>query len=74
MKKKAHELEFISLINRTGSGTKKVPKSYLKAMLENPLMKDEEFKMTCLSLSEKTWIATAFNSFVVRIKEKPEKQ
>ncbi len=68
MKKQAHELEFISEINRDGSGTIPVPESYLKAMLENKFMKDEYFDVRCLSLSEKTFIASNFNSFVVRIK------
>ncbi len=68
MTKKAYELEFISQIKRDGSGVKKVPKSYLKSMLENKFMKDEIFKINCLSLTEKTFIASGFNSFVVRIK------
>ena len=69
MKKKAHELEFISQIKRDGSGTKKVPKSYLKAMHESELMKDEDFKLHCLSITEKTYIAFNFNAFVVKIKD-----
>lgn len=68
MKKKAHELEFISQIKRDGSGTIKVKKSYLKAMLENPLMKDEDFELHFLSLTEKTFIAFNFNAFVVRVR------
>jgi hypothetical protein len=69
MKKKAHELEFISQINRDGSGTTKVEPSYLKSMLENKLMKDEDFELHCLSLTEKTFIAFNFNAFVVRLKQ-----
>lgn len=68
MKKKAHELDFISQIKRDGSGTTIVKKSYLKAMLENSLMKDEYFELHCLSLTEKTFIAFNFNAFVVRVK------
>lgn len=68
MKKKAHELEFISQINRAGSGTTEVKEDYLKAMLENKLMKNDYFELTCLSLTEKTFIASGFNSFVVRLK------
>lgn len=68
MRKKAHELEFISQINRDGLGTRKVNQSYIKAMLENPLMKDKEFELHHLSMSEKTYIAFNFNAFVVRIK------
>ncbi len=67
--KKAHELIFISQINRDGSGTSPVSESYLKMMLENPLAKDDLFDVRCLSMSEKTYIAHGFNSFVVRLKE-----
>ena len=68
MEKKAHELIFISQIRRDGSGTSKVSKSYLKAMLENPLMKDEYFHVRRLSISHDTYIAIGFNSFVVKLK------
>lgn len=68
MEKKAHELIFISQIRRDGSGTSKVSKSYLKAMLENSLMKDEYFYVRHLSISEDTYIAIGFNSFVVKLK------
>jgi hypothetical protein len=68
MKKKAHELDFISQINRDGSGTAKVPESYLRAMHENSLMKDEYFELHALSLSQKTFIAINFNAFVVKLK------
>lgn len=68
MKKKANELEFISWINRDGSGTKKVPKSMLKMMLENDLAKDDEFEINALSMTNKTYIASGFNSFVVKLK------
>jgi hypothetical protein len=68
MKKYARELEFISQINRDGSGVSKVPDDYLKAMLENPLMKDELYELNCLSITHGTYIATNFNSFVVKLK------
>lgn len=69
MIKKAHELEFISIINRDGSGTTKVSESYLKAMVENNLIKDSYFKVYPLSISKKTFIAINFNAFVVKLKE-----
>jgi hypothetical protein len=69
MKKKAHELEFISQIKTDGSGTIKVKKGYLKQMLESPLMKDDFFELRWLSLSKKTFIAfNTFNAYVVKIK------
>ncbi len=68
MKKKAHELIFISQINRDGSGTIKVEESYLKSMLENKFSKDDKFKIHCLSITEKTFIACGFDSFIVKLK------
>jgi len=69
LQKKAHELIFISQINRDGSGTHPVAESYLKTMLENKFCKDDIFEVRCLSLTEKTYIAMGFNSFIVRLKE-----
>lgn len=68
MKKlKGKDLEFISQINRDGSGTTPVSKSYLE------ILQDEKFEMSVLSLTEKTYIAQCFNAFVVRLKnENPE--
>ena len=67
MKKRAKELIFISQIKRDGSGTFPVPDSYLKAMLENEFMKDDKFSLQCLSITEGTYIASHFNSFVVKL-------
>lgn len=50
MKAKAKDLIFISQIKRDGSGTAPVSESYLKAMLENTLMKDDEFDLYRLSI------------------------
>lgn len=68
MRKKANELDFISQINRNGIGTKPVPETYLKAILENSLMKEEYFELRPLSLTEKTFVAFNFNVFIVKIK------
>jgi hypothetical protein len=68
MFKKASELIFVSQIKRDGSGTNKVAKSYLEAMLENSLMEKETFHLIRLSITENTYIAHGFNSFVVKIK------
>ena len=62
--KKPEELEFISQIKRDGSGTLEVKKTYLKYLLEA----NDDFECYCLSLTEKTYIAFNFNSFVVRFK------
>jgi hypothetical protein len=68
MEKLAKELIFISQIKRDGSGTFPVPQNYLDSMLENKFMKDEPFYVRQLSMSEGTYIAMGFNSFVVRLK------
>ena len=69
MKKKAHELVFISQIYRDGSGTKPVDSDYLEMMLESPICKDSDFDVHTLSLSEQTFIAFNFNAFVVKLKK-----
>ncbi len=55
------ELLFISKINRDGKSVdilSKTPKSELQTV----------FKLTSLSLSNETFIASEFNSYVVKIK------
>ena len=68
MTKKGKELEFISLIKRDGSGTEKVPQGMLDEIINGSLSKREKFKLNRLSLSKNTWVASGFNSFVVKIK------
>jgi len=63
MTKKGSKLEFISRIKRDGSGTSPVTDDYIE------FLKDDVFKVECLSISHDTWIAIGFNSFVVRIKD-----
>ena len=57
------ELEFISEINRDGSGTEKIPESYLA------MMQKETFRVYCLSMSQHTFLASNFNWFVVKLKK-----
>ncbi len=61
---KGRYLEFISQINRNGQGTSPVDKEYLD------ILQDEIFSISGLSLSNKTFIAHGFNSFVVKMKPK----
>ena len=68
MKKKAYELEFISIINRDGSGTEPVTQEHLSMLLINKFSKDDDYEIICLSLTEKTFIAFNFNAYVVRLK------
>ncbi len=64
MEKLGRDLIFISQINRDGSGTDtNISKDYIS------MMQDDVFKVFHLSLSEKTFIAIEFNSFVVKLKE-----
>lgn len=55
----SNELEFISRIKPDGSGT--VPVKNIP---------DEVFILRRLSISENTWIASGFNTFIVKPKEK----
>lgn len=68
MKKKPHELEFISQIKRDGSGTIPVDAETLEG-LNSGLSKKDKYKIICLSISEQTYIAHEFNSYVVRLVE-----
>lgn len=71
--KKGHELIFISFIKRDGSGTVKCGTEWNESM-DYPKVDDmsyldnETFTINCLSLSKQTFIASGFNSFVVRLK------
>lgn len=56
------DLIFISWIRRDGSGTDKVNNKHIEVMQE------EAFRMNKLSITEDTYIACGFNSFVVKLK------
>jgi hypothetical protein len=74
MKKQPKDLIFISRIKRDGSGTKKVFKKDIKHLTENMFAKEDEYELNCLSITEGTYIASGFNSYVVKLKESNEKQ
>ena len=59
---KGKDLIFISWIKRDGSGTEDVSNKDMSS--------DDEtiFTLNCLSISEKTYIANEFNSYVVKLK------
>lgn len=61
---KGNELIFISQINRDGSGTEIVSKENID------FMDDFEFTLISLSITQKTFIAVDFNSYVVKLKAK----
>lgn len=78
-KRLGKELEFLSLIKRDGTGTimcggewnpsMKHPKTDDMSYLDN-----ETFTVRCLSLTNKTYIACGFNSFIVRLKDIPKQE
>lgn len=72
MKKKASKLIFISRIKRDGSGVEMINSDSQKN-LEKSKFIDEDYKLNPLSLSEKTYIASGFNSYVVKLKKPPNK-
>lgn len=69
MTKKASELIFISRILRDGSGVQQITVEQQKS-LETAKYVDEEYELKSLSLSNKTFIASGFNSYVVKLKTK----
>lgn len=62
MIKKGKYLEFISRILRDGSGTVNVKDKDMRHL------NNTKFSMSRLSITENTWIASEFNSYVVKIK------
>ncbi|PXX26268.1 hypothetical protein C7967_11529 [Thalassospira sp. 11-3] len=68
MKKKGKKLIFISKISNDGLALSLVTKDHAKEI------KNDIFKLTPLSLSEQTFIAKDFHSFVVKIKPSKDKK
>jgi len=60
------QLVFISRINPDGSGTE-----ILTCELAEGYMKNDRFDLSCLSITNGTYIAAGFNSFVVKLKNPP---
>jgi hypothetical protein len=73
MEKLGKQLKFLSYIMRDGSGTVTCGSEWNENMdipqVDNMKYLDNDtFNLTCLSLSQGTFIASNFNSFVVRLK------
>lgn len=64
MKAKGGELIFISRILRDGTGVELIEDQDLTMHVRETV-----FNLSCLSLTHKTYIASEFNSYVVRKKE-----
>jgi hypothetical protein len=62
-KAKGKELIFISNITRDGSGTSFLEETDMKHLDETV------FNINCLSITNRTYIASEFNSYVVRYKD-----
>lgn len=77
MEKKGKQLKFLSLIKRDGSGTITCG-SFWNSDMNIPKVDDmsyeddSNFILHSLSMSERTFIAHGFNSFVVRLKRDTE--
>lgn len=56
------DLEFISRIKRDGSGTEMMEDRFPKHL------NTTVFQLQCLSITQGTWIASEFNSYVVKLK------
>ena len=73
MRKLGKELEFISFVKRDGSGNIPVDTEWTRYS-DHPrtdnvsYMDGHEFEINTLSLSQKTFIASGFNTWVVRLK------
>ena len=63
MERKGSDLIFISWIKRDGSGVQPVPLSLIHCIQK------DTFTLHGLSMTEGTYIACEFNSFVVKLKE-----
>ena len=69
MKRYASELEFIGQVKKDGSGIEEVTPEFIRSMTENPLVRNDKFKLKRLSLSHETYLAFNFNVFVVKLKK-----
>lgn len=63
---KGKELIFISRIRRDGSGVEMVEEQ----VVVSDLSENETFEINRLSITQGTYIASGFNSYVVKFKEK----
>lgn len=70
MRCKPEDLIFINQISRDGLTLIKVTDEDLNHMKENRFAREELFELNTLSLTEKTYIASGFNSYIVKLKKK----
>jgi len=65
---KGKDLIFISRIRRDGSGVEMVEEQ----VVAQDLSQNETFEINCLSITNGTYIASGFNSYVVKLKGKDD--
>ena len=65
---KGSDLIFVSRILRDGSGTEPLSPAHRK------IIQDENLNVNRLSISQDTWIANGFNSYVVKMKSRTKKR
>lgn len=66
MRKKGKKLDFISRVNRDGSGVEPID----PRLLNSELQYSDKFKLMRLSMSEDTYLAFNMNVYVVKLKLK----
>jgi len=69
MKRKAKDLIFISRIKRDGSGIDPISDEFLELLENNHVAYNKEYEIRHLSLTEGTYLAIGFNSYVVKLRE-----
>jgi hypothetical protein len=69
MKRKANELIFISRILGNGLGVEVLSEQESEKLQDRCFIYDK-YKLTSLSISNKTYLASGFNSYVVKLKKK----
>lgn len=69
MKRKANDLIFISRILGNGLGVE-ILSEQESEKLQDKCFIDDKYKLSCLSISNKTYLASGFNSYVVKLKNK----
>jgi hypothetical protein len=64
---KGKDLVFLSKISRTGVGTEPFPNK----LINNSILKNEEFELVQLCIKEETFIAHGIGTYCVKIRTEP---
>lgn len=63
MERYAKELHFISKLKPDGTKLELLPEAADEVLRSNDI-----YKLTCLSITHKTWVASGMNTYVVKLK------